>query len=342
MANFDTQGAEFNPTLRMLETSDPCHASTFNRVLGQLIGNDVALEKLISAGDATGAVKINGAEEASGVYAHAAGLSAKATADHAIAIGHRAEASGSSSVAIGEIVEASGSRAMALGSNCSATAPGAIAIGTTVQANNWNSVAIGIGLISNYAYQYVRGKYNATGDYAEIVGNGASTNTRSNAYALTWDGDAEYQLKSSEALYTALNSLGKLSDVYSGGMFSLKSMLGLLLSGLAAQTATAVKNSDVSAAGACTLIKIGNIVIANFRIAYTSGTDTIPTDTTLYTVPTGYKPLTAALCNVTVIRGTSLQAFGGSVTVGTDGTIKHAHGSSVTSLNGTLVWITGM
>lgn len=179
-----------------------------------------ALEELIGAGDATGAVKINGAEEASGVYTHAAGLSAKATADHAIAIGHRAEASGSSSVAIGEIVEASSSRAMALGSNCSATAPGAIAIGTTVQANNWNSVAIGIGLISNYAYQYVRGKYNATGDYAEIVGNGASTNNRSNAYALTWDGDAHYALDTTAAagtddgaLYAAITALGWESEV---------------------------------------------------------------------------------------------------------------------------------
>lgn len=178
------------------------------------------LEGLISAGDATGAVKINGAEEASGVYAHAAGLSAKATADHAIAIGHRAEASGSSSVAIGEIVEASSSRAMALGSNCSATAPGAIAIGTTVQANNWNSVAIGIGLISNYACQDVRGKYNAAGDYAEIVGNGASTNNRSNAYALTWDGDAHYALDTTaaagtndRALYAAITALGWESEV---------------------------------------------------------------------------------------------------------------------------------
>ena len=109
---------------------------------------------------------------------------------------------------------------MALGSNCSATAPGAIAIGTTVQANNWNSVAIGIGLISNYACQYVRGKYNATGDYAEIVGNGASTNNRSNAYALTWDGDAHYALDTTAAagtddgaLYAAITALGWESEV---------------------------------------------------------------------------------------------------------------------------------
>lgn len=46
MANFDISSAEYDPSLRQLETSDPCHASTFNAPLGQLLGNDVALKRM--------------------------------------------------------------------------------------------------------------------------------------------------------------------------------------------------------------------------------------------------------------------------------------------------------
>lgn len=45
MSYFDTSGASFNANLRMLETSDPCHADTFNALFGQLINNDVAIQK---------------------------------------------------------------------------------------------------------------------------------------------------------------------------------------------------------------------------------------------------------------------------------------------------------
>lgn len=45
MSNFDTSGASFNANLRMLETSDPCHADTFNALFAQLINNDVAIQK---------------------------------------------------------------------------------------------------------------------------------------------------------------------------------------------------------------------------------------------------------------------------------------------------------
>lgn len=45
MSNFDTSGASFNANLRMLDTSDPCHADTFNALFAQLINNDVAIQK---------------------------------------------------------------------------------------------------------------------------------------------------------------------------------------------------------------------------------------------------------------------------------------------------------
>lgn len=43
MSNFDINSAAFNPELRMLETTDPAHADTFNALFGQLIRNDVAI-----------------------------------------------------------------------------------------------------------------------------------------------------------------------------------------------------------------------------------------------------------------------------------------------------------
>lgn len=45
MANFDITAASFNPDMRQLETYDPCLASTFNLLFGQLIGNDVILKR---------------------------------------------------------------------------------------------------------------------------------------------------------------------------------------------------------------------------------------------------------------------------------------------------------
>lgn len=93
MANFDTQGAEFNPTLRMLETSDPCHASTFNRVLGQLIGNDVALknalEKRIGAGNGIGSIVLGTENNNS------------ASGDYSVAMGNGTAANGTVSSAMG-------------------------------------------------------------------------------------------------------------------------------------------------------------------------------------------------------------------------------------------------
>lgn len=48
MAYFDVEGAAFNEQLRMLETTDPAHANTFNPLFRQLINNDVALKEAFS------------------------------------------------------------------------------------------------------------------------------------------------------------------------------------------------------------------------------------------------------------------------------------------------------
>ena len=60
-----------------------------------------------------------------------------------------------------------------------------------------NSVKLGSNVTASGANQTVRGKYNTVDSnsvYADIVGNGTADNARSNAYAITWDGDIHMAL----------------------------------------------------------------------------------------------------------------------------------------------------
>lgn len=84
---------------------------------------------------------------------------------------------GSYSFIAGEMQEASGSRSAVLG-------------GLTNEASGNQSVVLGgVGNKAQNDSQVVSGKYNAPGDYAEIVGNGSGQNSRSNARTLDWSGN---------------------------------------------------------------------------------------------------------------------------------------------------------
>lgn len=77
----------------------------------------------------------------------------------------------------GETQTASGSRSAVLG-------------GLENKASGNQSVVLGgIGNKAQNSNQVVSGKYNAPGDYAEIVGNGSGQNSRSNARTLDWSGN---------------------------------------------------------------------------------------------------------------------------------------------------------
>ena len=77
----------------------------------------------------------------------------------------------------GETQTASGSRSAVLG-------------GLENEASGNQSVVLGgFGNKAQNSNQVVSGKYNAPGDYAEIVGNGSSQNSRSNARTLDWSGN---------------------------------------------------------------------------------------------------------------------------------------------------------
>ena len=206
-----------------------------------------ALEALISPGTGTGAVVIkagngntadgNGAvavgvhNNASGNYAFAAGYENVASGDYASTAGSNNTASGNYTLAMGSHNTASGVGAVATGSNNTANGDYASATGYGNVANGTVSSAMGNGTIANCGAQSVRGRYNVEDDvtilpyggaYADIVGNGTSDNNRSNAYALTWYGDAHYALDTrnvsaapadDRALYAAIVALGWESEV---------------------------------------------------------------------------------------------------------------------------------
>ncbi len=79
----------------------------------------------------------------------------------------------------------------------------------------------GQGLTAEYPRETVLGMYNNdSGDYALTIGNGTDENTRSNAFAVTWDGNAHIDLAdyqtadtTDKAIYDALVALGWESEV---------------------------------------------------------------------------------------------------------------------------------
>ena len=122
----------------------------------------------------------NDSEVASGVYSHAEGRNAVASGACSHAEGDATKATGSASHVEGSYTEASASHSHAEG--CST-----VASGGTSHAEGHYTIAAG-------HYQHVQGKYNVSdafgvsGKYAHIVGNGTSSNKRSNAHTVDWNG----------------------------------------------------------------------------------------------------------------------------------------------------------
>lgn len=154
-----------------------------------------ALEALMSPGTGGGAVVIGTENNNS------------ANGDCSTAMGDHSRANGDYSFAAGSLNEAGGICAVAMGYNNLASAPYSCALG------RWT--------VASTSCQSARGSYNTTNNiYLDIVGNGSSDQNRSNAYALTRDGDAHYALNTAaEAgtvdgdLYAAITALGWESEV---------------------------------------------------------------------------------------------------------------------------------
>ena len=107
-----------------------------------------------------------------GQYAFAQGVNSQASGNGAVAEGNGTKASGNFSYTQGELTEAQAHVSQANGLGTIATSEGQAVFGT-------------------YDKEDTQGSKNTKGNYAFIVGNGRDDDHRSNAAALTWDGNLE-------------------------------------------------------------------------------------------------------------------------------------------------------
>lgn len=82
----------------------------------------------------------------------------------------------------------------------------------------------------------------------------------------------------------------------------------------------------------CYLYKIGKIVFMSMSLGYSDNSTTIATNTTLFTVPTGYRPAAEARLPAQIDRKTSAQSYPASITVATDGQIQQNTSSAATGI----------
>lgn len=136
---------------------------------------------------------------ASGSTSHAEGSYTTASGQYSHAEGSGSVASGGVSHAEGWTAVASGDGSHAEGNETTASGRGSHAEGDCTIASGENSHAEGYFTTANHKCQHVFGEYNiedassdyatVRGNYVEIVGNGTSSNAKSNARTLDWNGN---------------------------------------------------------------------------------------------------------------------------------------------------------
>ena len=196
----------------------------------------------VAMGDSTeasgdGSTAIGYDTTASGLASTALGDRTTASGQAATAMGSDTTASGLASTALGSGTTASGQNATASGQDTTASGPASYAggyataasgdyshaEGTRTTASGDCSHAEGSGTIAGGKNQTALGRYNVedvNDEYAVIVGNGSGTDSRSNLFALGWNGDSLLYFNTAAssgtldaALYDAIVALGWDSDV---------------------------------------------------------------------------------------------------------------------------------
>lgn len=155
-------------------------------------GLDGKMDKVNPTG--TGSFSLNRkASTTIGTNSFAEGSNTTASEMNSHAEGWNTIASGGSSHAEGFGTKASGNCSHAEGGTTEASGTDAHAEGDGTKASGDGSHAEGQGTIANAASAHAQGRYNvANTSHADIVGNGRTNSTRSNAYALDWDGNGYY------------------------------------------------------------------------------------------------------------------------------------------------------
>jgi len=158
---------------------------------GNIGFNAVDLSLTLTSSDVRGAT---------GSYSMASGSSTIASGSSSTAMGRATEAAGSSSTALGRDTKALGNVSTAIGFETRASGIVSTAIGLQSIASGGVSTAMGANTVALSGYETVIGRYNtlytpnSTTDFSSIdrlfvIGNGTSTNNRSNALTLLKNGD---------------------------------------------------------------------------------------------------------------------------------------------------------
>ncbi len=126
---------------------------------------------------------------ATGSAAAAFGLFTTASGGSSFVSGFYAVASGDTATAIGNDVLASGNVSVALGNNSIASGDNSIATGTNTTATSFSEVAIGA---NNTDYMPNSATSWNTNDRLFVVGNGASSTTRNDAFTIYKNGNAKF------------------------------------------------------------------------------------------------------------------------------------------------------
>lgn len=133
--------------------------------------------------------------QANGVSSHAEGQNTQANGQGSHAEGYLSQANATFSHAEGVNTKANNIAAHSEGHGTVSAGTAAHSEGQNTQANGYCSHSEGMGTIANGKHQHVEGHFNTLDDnnkYVHIVGNGTSSDNRSNAHTLDWNGNAWY------------------------------------------------------------------------------------------------------------------------------------------------------
>lgn len=136
---------------------------------------------------------------AEGLRTKAVGTHSHAEGANSIAIAASSHSEGNNTKAVGTVSHAEGNSSIASGIGSHAENNHTVASGSYSHAENYYTVASGegshaegYGTISQSNYSHVEGKFNISGDYLHVAGNGTDGDNRSNAYTLDWQGNGWY------------------------------------------------------------------------------------------------------------------------------------------------------
>ena len=303
----------------------------------------------------------------------ASGINSLAIGDGSIASGYNSFAEGSSTIASGENSHAEGFATTASGENSYAGGVGS-------QATAYASFAIGEDTIANQSYQFVTGSYNKTNQNALfIIGNSGYSNgeERGNAFEVMMSGNtisrgsitadkSDYEEASSSTFKAiagagngqAGNSIGLMaSNEGNVGLYNYQKNNWDLVHTASTDkttipflgftsTATGTVASTFNGANtkSCLLYKVGKIVFMNLALHYTNASSTIATNTTMFTIPTGYRPASEStiLANIDlkVTSSTTNPCATCTLKISTAGAITQAYSSNIYSIYAFGMWET--